>query len=296
MVNSLSARELLCAHLTDIPQSRYALCLQLGWAASQLEDTLAELSEWGVPVCIDESGYALEAGTPAPRLVNPKGQFGKDLRYLGTIDSTQDELRRHGSHGSVVVAEQQTAGRGRRGRIWNTQQRSLAMSLRLHGEQSAVLPLAIGVALRQTVADFGVPCALKWPNDLLDLNRKKLAGILIETEKIKNERITIIGIGLNVKDAPQGASAIGDFLTVSRASLLEMLLLNMEEVITYSDAQITEEWRKNNNTLGHPIQTPYGTAKAIDITEEGLLIETSDSSVILLRSGDIELVHEWKES
>lgn len=293
MTRMIDPREALCRSLTDVPQSAYALCLALNCSRAMLDQTFDELATWGVPVVHTTTGYALEKGTPAPKLVQIKGWLGADFRYLGEVDSTQDELKRTGRHGSVLVAERQRAGRGRRGRVWNTQQQSLAVSMRLEEhKQGRLLPLAVGIALWRAVAGAGVPCGLKWPNDLLSKDGKKLAGILIESDANKEKRTTIIGIGINIDNAPEGAAATADFTNIARSKLLEGLLVHMENALCLSGAEILEEWRKNNTTIGKVLETPYGIARAKDITCDGLLLVKEDGSEILLTAGDVNLIGE----
>jgi BirA family biotin operon repressor/biotin-[acetyl-CoA-carboxylase] ligase len=103
----------------------------------------------------------------------------------------------------LLIAENQTAGRGRAGRSWlSSAAGSLTFSLAWkfeHGpQQLAGLPLAVGVALAETLARLGVQVQLKWPNDLLK-DGDKLAGILIETQRAADSATwAIIGIGLNL--------------------------------------------------------------------------------------------------
>ncbi|MFL6676309.1 MAG: biotin--[acetyl-CoA-carboxylase] ligase [Massilia sp.] len=103
----------------------------------------------------------------------------------------------------LLVAENQTAGRGRAGRSWlSSAAGSLTFSLawRFDGgpQQLAGLPLAVGVALAETLAHLGVQVQLKWPNDLLR-DGDKLAGILIETQSAQGGGVwAVIGIGLNL--------------------------------------------------------------------------------------------------
>lgn len=295
MTRMIDPREALCRSLTDVPQSAYALCLALNCSQADLRKTFHELTEWGVPVVHTAVGYALEKGTPAPKLVQIKGWLGADFRYLGEVDSTQDELKRMGRHGSVLVAERQRAGRGRRGRVWNTQQQSLAVSIRLEDhKQGRLLPLAVGIALWRAVAAAGVPCGLKWPNDLLSKDGKKLAGILIESDINKEKCTIIIGIGINIDCAPEGAAAIADFKEVVRSELLENLLSYIEDALELSEAEVLKEWQKNNVTIGKILSTPHGIAKAKDITCDGLLLVKEDGSEILLTAGDINLIGEIK--
>lgn len=132
----------------------------------------------------------------------------KNVIHLTMVDSTNSEaLRRLASepdlHGTVIIAEEQTAGRGRCERHWISLPSNLACTviLRTSAPLSALreTSLVVGLALYKTVTAFatGQELRLKWPNDLL-VNGKKCAGILVETI----ERNVIIGIGVNIVQAP----------------------------------------------------------------------------------------------
>ncbi|MDO4264158.1 MAG: bifunctional biotin--[acetyl-CoA-carboxylase] synthetase/biotin operon repressor, partial [Deinococcus sp.] len=119
--------ERLLQLLTTTPQSGDDLGAALGLSRVSVNALARRLREQGVPLHIGRAGYALAAGTPAPGLLPLRGEFGRALRYFGEIGSTQDTLRDWAAdplspapHGAAVVAERQTAGRGRRGRTWQT--------------------------------------------------------------------------------------------------------------------------------------------------------------------------------
>ncbi len=131
------------------------------------------------------------------------GTLGGPLVHLDTLDSTNDrarELAGSGApHGTVVVAEQQTAGRGRQGRTWSAPPgRALTLSVlvRLRAAELEALPLAVAVAVSEACeAVAGVRCTIKWPNDVW-IDGRKVAGVLIEARP--TEGWAVIGIGLNV--------------------------------------------------------------------------------------------------
>jgi biotin-[acetyl-CoA-carboxylase] ligase BirA-like protein len=127
------------------------------------------------------------------------------LDVVATIDSTQAELLRRGRaqpDASVLIADTQTAGRGRRGRAWVSPPGAnlyLSMFRRVYGgvRAQAGLSLALGVAAADAVRNFGVEAVgLKWPNDLL-VHGRKLGGLLVET--VGDGDGVIAGIGLNLR-------------------------------------------------------------------------------------------------
>ncbi len=115
---------------------------------------------------------------------------------------------------TLLIAEDQTAGRGRAGRKWlsapgATLTFSLAWKLKGPLHRLAGLPLAVGVALAESMASLSVPVQLKWPNDLLR-DGSKLAGILIETQAAHDQSIwAVIGVGINLLLPDQLEAEIG---------------------------------------------------------------------------------------
>lgn len=130
---------------------------------------------------------------------------GFTVEVLPQMDSTNSELMRRARSGQtdpvLLVAERQTAGRGRLGRDWSSEQqapgRSLTFSLGLplSPAEWSGLSLAVGLALAESLHP---QLQLKWPNDLW-LGDRKVAGILIETASVGQERYVVIGVGINVE-------------------------------------------------------------------------------------------------
>src|SRR5688500_9752782 len=147
----------------------------------------------------------------------PAGRFA-DIRWFAELDSTNRlaaALARAGAPDGVVVgADHQTAGRGRRGRTWDSRPgASLLVSVVLR-PAPALVTLAAGVAAAEACeAVAGVAVELKWPNDLL-VDGAKLGGILSELVG----HAAVVGLGLNLKWAPAGAAVLGG--DVDRDALL----------------------------------------------------------------------------
>ena len=140
---------------------------------------------------------------------------GFRLRHYATIGSTNDEakaLARAGAaDGTLVWADEQTAGRGRRGRLWRSPPGNLYLSLVLRPDAAPsraaqlgfVAALGLGDALQPLVGP-ALPLRYKWPNDLL-ANGQKLAGILLESETSASDGVdfVVVGIGVNIVSAPK---------------------------------------------------------------------------------------------
>jgi BirA family transcriptional regulator, biotin operon repressor / biotin---[acetyl-CoA-carboxylase] ligase len=136
-----------------------------------------------------------------------RGGWGRPLRFFDEIGSTNSEALdwagRGGPHGAVVVADHQSAGRGRRGRAWLSQpgvalQFSLVLRPAVSPERLEFLPTIVGVACALGVeAASGLPVAVKWPNDVTCESRK-LAGVLVETRVAASQvEAAVVGIGIN---------------------------------------------------------------------------------------------------
>jgi BirA family biotin operon repressor/biotin-[acetyl-CoA-carboxylase] ligase len=119
---------------------------------------------------------------------------GRELRYFDSIDTTMREAAGC-PPGTVVIAEEQTAGQGRHGHSWHSEKgQGLYLSIVLPGESAPTLTMALGLAVAEAIAAAaGVVCDLRWPNDVMIGNRKA-AGILAQLV----EPVAIAGIGVNV--------------------------------------------------------------------------------------------------
>ena len=159
---------------------------------------------------------------------------------LETVGSTQDAARGL-PVGSVVVADHQTAGRGRLERRWEAPPgTSLLVSFVLAPHR--LLSLAAGVAAAEAC---GPDVRLKWPNDLL-LDGKKLGGILVETTPEK----AICGIGINLTWAPEGGARAG----LRRDELLQRLHLSIADWTARPPDAVLDRWRELSATLGRRVR------------------------------------------
>jgi BirA family transcriptional regulator, biotin operon repressor / biotin---[acetyl-CoA-carboxylase] ligase len=182
---------------------------------------------------------------------------GEVLR-LDTVTSTQD-IARDLPLGSIVVANYQTAGRGRLDHRWDTPP-GTALLASFVLEPNPLLSLAAGVAAAEAC---GPDVRLKWPNDLL-LGGRKLGGILVETTP---ER-AICGIGVNLTWAPDGAATLGR----PRDEVLARLRERIGEWTAAPAPAILERWRELSATLGRRVRIDSTEGLAEDIGPAGELI------------------------
>lgn len=233
-----------------------------------------------------------------------------DLGVLESCASTNAELMARAKSGApagtVVAAERQTAGRGRRGRPWiSAPGDSLAFSLLWRFPSGAAmdgLSLAAGVAVAETLAGLGATgIALKWPNDVLRAGRK-LAGMLIELVPGASPA-AVIGIGLNLRlpdDMPgdiRDAAAALD-LPISRSELLGRLLAGLHGAMASFAAEgfsaARPRWQALNAHAGAAVRLLSDAAPPLEgrctgIDEDGaLLLETIDG-IRRVVSGDVSL-------
>lgn len=298
--------------LTDHPQTGDTLGQALGVNRVTVNTLARQLIDAGVPVQVTRAGYALPPGTPTPPLTPRSGTLGQAMRYHGTVTSTQDALRawadhpdQPAPHGAVMVAERQTAGRGRRGRSWDTTHGTLVFSVLLTRNLRGgpltladlpLMPMAAGVAVQRAAGVGG----LKWPNDLLAPDGRKLAGILLEADLRGEEaRRAVLGIGINVTAAPRDAAHLSALRAPgtpepTRAALLGTLLNELERALAAPPAQTLRDWRTANVTLGRPvlIHTHEGPLEGVatDLDAQGSLIVTTAGGPRTVSAGDVQLV------
>jgi len=245
-------------------------------------------------------------------MAQSRAQVAVDVEVVQETGSTNADLLARAAQLSaplLLVAEHQTAGRGRAGRSWlSSPEGSLTFSLawRFDGGPQALvgLPLAVGVALAETLATLGQQVQLKWPNDLLK-DGDKLAGILIETQSAPGGTWTVIGIGLNLlmpdeMEAQLGRSAAGvpwlarmkrDTLV---ASLLDGLAGALDEFAAHGFAAFAARWNLRHAWQGETVVLldngavlHEGRAAGVDDTGR-LLLDTVDGRITVM-AGDVSL-------
>lgn len=227
----------------------------------------------------------------------------KNLVELDSVASTNDyakDMARNGvAEGAVVWAQEQTSGRGRQGNNWVSNRGNLFTSIILRpGKQpleAGQISFVAAVALAETLKDLlpaSVPVALKWPNDVL-LQGKKSAGILIESE----EGFIIVGIGVNVAHAPEGAGSLQAFGVAADAGLvLEKLANRLISLYGLWQKQgfgpIRDSWLGFAHNIGNtinvrlPRETFAGKFIGIDATG-ALQVEMQDGTQRNIASGEV---------
>ncbi|KIL34809.1 biotin [Cohnella kolymensis] len=242
--------------------------------------------------------------------------FGRNLKLSDVVSSTQDELRRLAEEGALegtlVIAEQQTKGRGRMGRSWlSPAGKGIWMSLLLRPPvalpYTPQLTLLAAVALSRAISQLvPVSIGIKWPNDLL-VDGRKISGILLESAA-EDERLryVVVGMGISVnleqEDYPEELAAkaislkMASGAAVNRSELIAAILEEFERLyelyLEQGFAPIRALWEARTVTLNRPavLQTPQGVIQGVPRGLDdmgGLVIELEDGSSRTVYSGEV---------
>ena len=243
---------------------------------------------------------------------------GRRFQYRPYTESTMDDARHmmerwRFTNGTILLAETQTAGRGRAGRSWVSPPDvglyfTLALALPSSDPRplAYVTPLAIAEAIEDLATRNGATLHvdLKWPNDAL-IGGKKVGGVLIEMAEKDGEPVALIGVGINVNLATADYPEIADIATslcdvlgyeVPREELLAAFCDHFEERFEESKAGSRapfEAWKQRLATLGSEVvatgaETIRGVA--VDVNDDGtLVIETPDGARHTVEAGDVTL-------
>lgn len=249
------------------------------------------------------------------------GTFGRTLHVLDEVPSTNTAAAElaleKAPHGTVVVAERQTAGRGRLGRHWHSPSgKNLYCSVLLRSmpprEQQALwlswIPLIAALAVNRAVQVVGgLKPSVKWPNDILAGNRK-LGGVLCESSGVGTDHAAVIvGIGLNINiredEFPDELRPIATSLMIEarqpcdRAALLAALLLELEtrceSFLAGRHRDILEEYMLRCSTVGRRVRIELAHGERMDGTAESVQADGSlrvvrdDRSTVDIRAGDV---------
>lgn len=217
-------------------------------------------------------------------------------------------------HGTIISAREQTQGKGRRGRTWQTGQGNLAFSIgfavpaHLGPELLAYYPLCVGISVHRAVAalieqNSRTDLTLKWPNDLA-YRHKKLMGLLSQARTQDGFTYLSIGVGLNVAWCPPELPAIALnnlplLESCSREELLEKIVAEMQNSFSrWQDfAFVKKEWESRATYLGHRVfyglleeEDNMRPAIALGLDRSGaLLVRHEDGSEALLSTEDLSL-------
>jgi BirA family biotin operon repressor/biotin-[acetyl-CoA-carboxylase] ligase len=192
------------------------------------------------------------------RRLDPGVIAGVEARVVARCASTNSALlAERPPHRVLLVAEHQTAGRGRRGRRWLSAPRGAALTFSLAAplarplRELAPLAPAIGVALSRVLRQAGVRgVGLKWPNDLM-VGGAKLGGILVETRAAGAATCVVIGVGINFAGAPRlkrRVACVADFARIERNALLRACAVALADAVDRFERQgfapFARDWQR----------------------------------------------------
>ena len=204
-----------------------------------------------------------------------------------------------GAEGTVVIARMQKSGRGRFDRVWESPDGGLYLSIILKPDvppdKTTLLPLVAALAVSTTIRKYGLSAAIKWPNDVR-VNKKKIAGILLESEVIENRLCyVILGIGVNLnidvnlfsKELKDAVTSLSHELhvTVDYHKFLEDMLSALDIYYTmFINGEfdcIIFEWKKRSDTIDRRVKIVTSSdeilGKAYDVDKSGFLLVITDS-------------------
>jgi BirA family biotin operon repressor/biotin-[acetyl-CoA-carboxylase] ligase len=236
--------------------------------------------------------------------------IGRRVTHLASTGSTMDVARHEAAagapHGAGVVAEEQTAGRGRFGRRWVSPaglNLYLTLILRPDAERLRRLGMTSPLAVCRAIeATSGLAPAIKWPNDV-QIGGRKAAGILIESESQGADvRYALVGTGINVND-PIADPEIAGLATslarelgrdLSREEVLAAFFNEYEDAYEARPADVYAAWRARLSTLGREVRLTFRNETfeglAEDVTKEGsLILRLLDGTRRTFEAGEVTL-------
>ena len=307
---------------TDSYVSGQELCNKFGVSRTAVWKAINQLKENGYEIeAVQNKGYHLLSAPDVMDVtelesIHSTEWAGCELYYYDSIDSTNTkakELAEDGHpSGTLVVADRQTAGKGRRGRSWESPTgigifMTLMLKPEINPNNASMLTLVAAMATTRAIRRVtGVPAMIKWPNDIV-MNGKKVCGILTEmSAQFDYINHIVIGIGINVhneefpEEIKETASSL--FLEsgqhIHRASLIEAFLEEFEDVYAeYLKTEDMEGLQKEYDTMlvnrGRQVRVldpkePF-EGKAMGITKKGELIVDTWESRKLVSSGEVSV-------
>ncbi|MBN1324814.1 MAG: biotin--[acetyl-CoA-carboxylase] ligase [Alphaproteobacteria bacterium] len=190
---------------------------------------------------------------------------------------------------TVIVAEAQSAGRGRYRRIWVSHHGNLYASFIYSiDERDPKLSYAVAVSIAETLISFGISPNIKWPNDIL-INEKKVSGVLIEYAK----DFVIIGIGINIKTNPTVSKyktdKLDNYVKVSKSELLSSLMKSLDVWLNRDFSVVRKRWMDLAAGLNKTITHRGKSVELIGINENGALVLRNGPEYIMTYGDEISI-------
>ena len=297
------------------------LSKKLGISRTAIWKHINILREEGYDIeSVNKKGYRLIGS--AKDLLNPQNIYhnlkteiiGKNVIHLESVDSTNDYLKKIGNdvqEGTVVISEEQTKGKGRLGRNWQSKSKEgIWMSIILKPEiipyKAPFITLIAGAAIVKALNNLQVPAKVKWPNDII-INNKKVSGILTElSAEIERINYVVVGIGMNVKNLDfdkeleeKATSLYKENYHLSRVEIVSQILYEFEKL--YND-YIVNDYKEEtikickeySAILNKDIYIIKGDekelVKCVDISNNGnLIVRDGNNNVQEIFSGEVSI-------
>lgn len=297
----------------------------LGVSRAAVWKALKRLEDGGYPIQrVRGRGYKVPRGACLLSLTTIQNALPESLlkqidwQLLDAVDSTNAEAMRQLAVGAdsaavhICLAEQQTSGRGRRGRDWVSPYAqniylSIAMPFNDGAQQLEGLSLLVGLVLVEALEACGFKgCGLKWPNDVL-LDGRKLAGILVEiTGDLTADCDVVVGVGINVlmKEPESAIEQAWTSLLLSRqngqldrnilvAEFIKKLLAAIQVFRVAGFSSFVQEWQRRDVWLGLPVRVQAGSSSwsgvARGVDDRGALRLETEEAELLLSGGEVSL-------
>lgn len=240
--------------------------------------------------------------------------IGKNIIHLETVDSTNDYLKKINNQvedGTVVISDEQTKGKGRLGRKWQSKSREgIWMSIILKPEiipyKAPFITLIAGASIVKALNNLQVPAKIKWPNDIV-INNKKVSGILTElSADIEKTNYIIVGIGINVNNSEfdrdlkeKATSLYKEHYKLSKVDIVTEILHELEKLYKdYIDRDCKEETLKIckeysaiiNKNVYIVKENEKELVRCVDINKEGnLIVRDSNNKLKEIISGEVSI-------
>ena len=234
--------------------------------------------------------------------------LGRDVHFFESVTSTFDEADKLSvRHGTLICAKRQTNGRGRLGRQWLSQRGGIYLSLIICPRDDVtslqVYTAICALGVQRAISSL-VPCSIKWPNDIVSSQSKKLCGILCKAKFAGDECEYInVGIGINANNHPQSselmyASSVSEcaLCEINENALIADVLCQIESCINADDTDaLMQEFAKVCLTIGSDIRVIYPNGNELRGRCTGLgndgaiMVSTNDGTTIEVNSGEVSV-------
>lgn len=234
-------------------------------------------------------------------------RIGNPLYFFDSVSSTFDKIKDFPrKEGLTVIAKTQTAGRGRLGRSWSSEEGGVYFSFNLtpdvSPEEATFVTVICALGTVKALKKYG-ECFIKWPNDIV-LNKKKICGILTTMGASADKTDYVcVGIGINVnKDSfdsnlPHASSVrLETGKLCDENEIVASVLKHTEEIYTsYTKERIIKEYTENCITAGSMVTVHYTdgrgdfTGKCVGISQSGSLVVQKDDITVTVNSGEVSV-------